>query len=112
MKLKRILQYLLVNKVCWFLLKPLTYAGNRLDASRANFLSRKETDANEALCEKLFSTQTVLNGIFKGMRMGNIKATGSSIYAKLLGSYESEVMPDLKKLLDQRYDLVINVGSD
>jgi len=73
---------------------------------------RKEEDANEALCAKLFESKTVLNGIFKGMQMGDIKATGSSIYAKLLGSYESEIMPELKRLLDQKYGLLINVGSD
>ena len=106
------MQFLLVNDVCWFLLRPLTYASKRLELSRENFLRRKQDDANEAICKELFKSETVLHGLFKGMRMGNIKATGSSIYPKLLGSYESEITPDLKEILNQQYDLLINVGSD
>ena len=112
MKIKRALQYLLVNDVCWFLLRPVTYIAKRLELSRENFLWRKQEDANEALCKKLFESKTVLNGPFKGMRMGDIRPTGSSIYSKLLGSYESEIMPELAKLLGQKYDYLINVGSD
>jgi len=112
MKKKRFLQYLLVNDVCWFLLKPVTYVSKRLELSRANFLLRQQEDANEALCNKIFETKTVLNGLFKGMKMGDIRPTGSSVYSKLLGSYESEIMPELKDLLNKKYDLFINVGSD
>ena len=112
MKRKRLLQYILVNDVCWLFIRPFVYLSTRLQLSRENFLLRKQEDANESLCGRLFETKTVLNGLFKGMKMGNIKATGSSIYAKLLGSYELEIVPELARLLSQRYDLLINVGSD
>lgn len=109
---KRLLQSLLVNDICWAIAAPFVYVTKRLSLSRENYTQRKTEDENIALCEKIFFKQEVKNGLFKGLQFNNIKPTGSSIYAKLLGSYELELEPVLKNLLTQDFTHFVNVGCD
>lgn len=111
-KYKRILQHLFVNDFCWYIASPFIYISKRLMLSRENFITRKAEDENTAICSRLFFQKTVLNGIFKELHFENIKATSSSIYSKLLGSYELELAPVLQKLLANPYTHFINVGCD
>jgi hypothetical protein len=39
----------------------------------------------------------VMNGVFKGMKYPKLKSIGSSLAPKILGSYEREIQPVLKK---------------
>jgi hypothetical protein len=113
MKKKRILQSILVNDITWFVIWPFVYLSNRLHASRLNYNNRKEEDNNLRIAESIFSSHTVLNGLFKGLRYGNVQGTGSSVYSKLLGSYEKEISEPLTQLLrDNNYQHCINIGSD
>lgn len=109
---KRLLQALLVNDICWAIAAPFVYVARRLALSRENYIQRKTEDENIALCEKIFFKQEVKNGLFKGLQFNQIKPTGSSIYAKLLGSYELELEPVLKNLLTQNFTHLVNVGCD
>jgi len=112
LRVKRLLQFLLVNDIGWFIASPFVYIARRLSKSRENFLNRKMEDTGIALTNELFSKKEVLNGLFKGLRFNGIEATGSSSYAKLLGSYELELAPDLQRLLAKPYHYLINVGCD
>jgi hypothetical protein len=109
---KRLLQSLLVNDICWAVAAPFVYVAKRLVLSRENYTQRKTEDENIALCEKIFFKQEVKNGLFKGLQFNHIKPTGSSIYSKLLGSYELELEPVLKNLLTQNFIHLVNVGCD
>src|SRR6478752_5182038 len=111
-RLKRTLQSLLVNDICWFIALPFVYAGKRLSLSRENYKNRKTEDENLAFCSEIFSARTVLHGPFTGLVYNGIEATGSSVYAKLLGSYETEIMPALETLLTKPYSNFVNIGSD
>ena len=110
--IKRIFQFLLVNNINWLLLRPFVYVSKRLSLSRVNYENRKIEDENFSISKILFKEKKVLNGLFKGLQYNDVKATGSSIYAKLLGSYELEIMPAIEKLLAKRYDNFINIGCD
>ena len=112
LRIKRILQSILVNDICWLILTPFVYAGSRLALSRANYKNREKETENTSICEILFKEKKVLHGLFKGLRYNSVKATGSNIYAKLLGSYELEIMPALQKLLHKQYNSFINIGCD
>jgi hypothetical protein len=109
---KRILQYLLVNNVCWFFVAPFVYVSKRLELSRANFKQRKTEDENIAICNKIFFKKEVLNGLFKGLIYNDITPTGSSIYAKLLGSYELELQPIMQQVLTNNFTHLVNIGCD
>jgi hypothetical protein len=109
---KRLLQSLLVNDICWAIAAPFVYVAKRLALSRENYNQRKTEDENIALCEKIFFKQEVKNGLFKGLQFNHIKPTGSSVYAKLLGSYELELESVLKNMLTQNFTHLVNVGCD
>jgi hypothetical protein len=109
---KRLLQSLLVNDICWTIAAPFIYVAKRLVLSRENYTQRKTEDENITLCENIFFKQEVKNGLFKGLQFNHIKPTGSSVYSKLLGSYELELEPVLKNLLNQNFTHLVNVGCD
>ena len=60
--------------------------GERLREER--FLEKKRTPLYS-----IFSEQIVLNGIFRGMTYPNFISVGSTLFPKLLGSYEKELEP-------------------
>lgn len=61
-------------------------------------------------CAELLSRLEVLGGPFAGMRYAEAGAVGSSIWPKLLGTYESEIRGCLTEILSRPYRRVIDVG--
>src|SRR6188768_1189017 len=108
--IKGFLQLLFVNDISWKLASPFVYVAKRLVQARSNYVNQKSE--NLALCENIFSKKQVLNGLFKGLVYDDIRATGSRTYAKLLGSYELELIPVLKRLIAAPYSELINIGCD
>lgn len=53
----------------------------------------------------------VLSGPFKGLRYPSPHASGSAIWPKLLGTYESELHPTLWSLADCSFDKIVDVGA-
>lgn len=52
----------------------------------------------------------VQSGPFRGMRYPSFTATGSSLYPKLIGSYEREIHNFIQKILVKKYDFIFDVG--
>ena len=112
MLMKRFIQKMLVNDVCWKVISPFVWLSDRLKASRVNY---KEYPVQSALLKKatkIFHSRIVLHGPFKGMNLGNINPGGSSVFAKLLGSYESEIHPFILDAFKNNYQHIINIGCD
>jgi hypothetical protein len=59
----------------------------------------------------LFRELKVMYGPFEGLMYPSLKAAGSGIFPKLIGSYEAELHGYIEMLLRERYDLVIDIGS-
>jgi hypothetical protein len=59
---------------------------------------------------KVFNKKTVLNGPFKGMLYPSLDSTGSALFPKLLGSYESELHTDVEELLKKKFIKIIDIG--
>ncbi|HRO42527.1 MAG TPA: methyltransferase [Flavipsychrobacter sp.] len=57
-----------------------------------------------------FSDLTVRDGYFKGLRYPGFGSFGSSLFPKLSGSYESELVPVFKELERNHYDQIIDIG--
>ena len=57
-----------------------------------------------------YADKIVRNGFFKGMKYSSLKSVGSSIFPKLLGSYEIELFPTLLRLYQNRYDDILDIG--
>jgi Methyltransferase small domain len=111
-KIKRLLQSVLLNKVCWKIISPFVWLGERAKVSRRNYI---ETPAKKILEEKawqIFEDRIVKYGPFKGMYFGNARTDADSVFAKLLGSYESELHPVFERLLQKHYKTIIDIGCE
>jgi hypothetical protein len=94
------------------MLNPFIYLAKRAIASRENFLFYNIEKECITICNRIFENEKVLHGLFVGMNMSGIKATGSNLYAKLLGCYEQIVIDELALMLKNTYANFINIGSD
>ena len=52
----------------------------------------------------------VRNGVFKGMKYPEMKAIGSPLLPKILGSYEREIQHVIERICRQPYEVVIDIG--
>lgn len=59
---------------------------------------------------RFFSGLTVADGPFAGLRYPAAVAYGSSLWPKLLGTYESELHPALARLRRRTYDDLVDIG--
>lgn len=69
---------------------------------------RKPIDSFIKTC--ILKEPIVRNGYFKGMKYPVFQAAGSAVYPKFIGSYENELNFIIKKIIDRKYDLIIDVG--
>lgn len=76
-----------------------------------NILYWEKTAYVEALiCRQISPGHTVLAGPFKGMIYPELKASGSPMLPKIVGSYEDELHPIINRILPRNYKTVIDVG--
>jgi 2-polyprenyl-3-methyl-5-hydroxy-6-metoxy-1,4-benzoquinol methylase len=71
--------------------------------------ARQELDIRDALMS-ISPDLTVKHGPFKGMIYPEMKAVGSSLVPKLLGSYEKELHPVLEKICSNDYCEIVDIG--
>ena len=50
------------------------------------------------------------HGIFAGMQYPELKSYGSSLFPKLLGSYEKELNPVIEAICKESYSTIVNIG--
>ncbi|HEY0897518.1 MAG TPA: class I SAM-dependent methyltransferase [Sphingobacteriaceae bacterium] len=76
------------------------------DKIQAKFFNRKL----ETKIAGIFAGHTVLNGPFSGLRYPGVGSVCSSVYPKLLGSYEKELQPGMTDIIAGRPPLIIDIG--
>lgn len=52
----------------------------------------------------------VMNGQFKGMKYPSLQAFRSSLYPKIIGSYESELNETIEQIRKKDYTMIIDIG--
>ncbi len=95
------------HKILWKLFYPLTKFSNGI-------LFQKQQFQDEPYLKEIMGVlenPIVLNGPFKGLKYPNFQSFGSAIFPKILGSYESEIAPVWNKLIENKYDIIIDIGS-
>lgn len=97
---------LVANPFGWKLITPFI----RL----ATHLSFLHSPYEHALAEKklkeFFSDKKVRSGVFKGLQYHDFISFGSSMFPKLLGSYEMELFPVFNQFKNKKYQQVLDVG--
>lgn len=57
-----------------------------------------------------FSDLVVRDGYFKGLKYPNFNSSGSSIFPKISGTYENELLPVFEKIKNKPYQTIIDIG--
>ncbi len=78
-------------------------------AQAARFLG-SEKERYPASLNDIFSGLTVRHGVFAGMKYPEMKSVGSTLFPKLLGSYERELEPLLQRICNNHYTEIVNIG--
>ncbi len=111
-RIKKIFQLVLVNDISYKILSPIIWLSDRLKASRDNYAQSASGEKLRREANLIFSDKIVRHGPFKGMIFSTEPSAASSTYAKLLGSYESEIHPFINIVLARQHQLVVNIGCD
>lgn len=72
--------------------------------------SKQNHQAAEINLFAFFDDKVVRQGFFKGLKYLNFESFGSSIFPKLLGSYEIELMPVFNSIKNNNYKNIVDVG--
>ena len=107
---KRLLQKLLVNDITYKVFSGLNYVTDRLKASRIDYKSALEYKRLREKADKIFEDRKIKNGLFKDLILSTEIKKDGSIYAMLLGSFESEIHQFIAEVVTRKYDEVINIG--
>ncbi|MEX2231771.1 MAG: methyltransferase [Cyclobacteriaceae bacterium] len=112
--LKRLIGFLIGNKVGWFFLKPFSRLGSYMSGVRYEIEQSRNAIEEERIHEDIFASifheRKVLHGPFKGLQYPTYNAIGSTLYPKLLGSYERELHEVIEALSEKQFSEVINIG--
>jgi hypothetical protein len=111
--MKKIIRALVKNSITWGILNffykifyRFKFEKDLIKIEEDNLVFKNKEDK----LKKRFSDLIVKNGMFKGMKYPEFVAHGSSMFSKLLGSYESELYPEFEILLKHEYSEIIDVG--
>lgn len=69
-----------------------------------------EHSLSQKKLEQQFNDLTVQAGFMKGLKYPSFSSFGSSIFPKLSGTYESELIDEFLKLESNKYSCIIDVG--
>ena len=71
--------------------------------------SKLDHKAAEISLFAFYEDKVVRNGFFKGLKYFSFETIGSSIFPKLLGSYEIELMPVLDSFKNNNYKNIVDI---
>ncbi len=92
----------------WKIMRPVVSAISLLSAKRQQVEDRRKILSSEIL--PYLNGLSVLNGPFKGMKYPKLDSVGSTLYPKIIGSYEKELHPTIERLSNIKYERIIDVG--
>jgi hypothetical protein len=83
---------------------------NKYKIYRDNYIYGVGAKVDKEIADKMFSAKQVLNGPFKDMIYPEMASVGSTLYPKLLGSYEYELQGIIYHCIQKNYSQIIDIG--
>lgn len=105
---KNLVRTLVTSDIGWKVISPLAKAGISMNKIRTSELKKKAKEEDNT--RHLFKEMRVLHGPFKGMKYPSFKSVGSTLYSKLVGSYEWEIHAVIESYCTKDYKEIIDVG--
>lgn len=114
-ELKKIVAGLARNKLFWKVIgAPLFKLAYYLHQQNSLPKRLRAEELKQATIEKLILSVTpdliVLNGPFRGLEYPAMESFGSTMAPKLIGSYEYEISELIRRLTEEKYNTVIDIG--
>lgn len=99
------------SKWGWFFVQFVMKSIDWMAFYKKEVLTDMEKTADERLRSKLFKDLVVVSGPFTGLKYVKYASKGSTLYPKLLGSYESELHSIVNKIINEAtITQIIDIG--
>ena len=111
--MRRVMRFLVSAPLSWKLINVFIKVFYRFKFEK-ELIEIEKTKLKQISTEKpikaLFPELIVRHGSFKGMIYPAYESHGSSLYPKLLGSYENELVAIIEEICAANYEDIIDVG--
>ncbi len=98
------------SRIVWnTLYRRIMYLARHIDRERSSPRGSL-LQGFDGLVDGMFSDRIVKGGPFRGMTYPELRAVGSSIFPKLIGSYEKELQLVIEELCRTDYSTIVDVG--
>ena len=101
-----VVDFIVVNKITWRIMTFLLRGSEWVRFRRSQY----EHKVAEKKLKLFYTDRIVKSGFFYGMKYCSFNSSGSSIFPKLLGSYEVELYSTFLKLQRHKYKYILDVG--
>lgn len=105
-------QAVLKNDFIWSLLYPIRKFAEYIQYQRNIVvppINADELKINREI-ETILGSSIVRNGLFKGMKYPYFQSYGSTIFPKIIGSYEKEVEHIIAKINNNQFETIVDIG--
>lgn len=89
---------------------PIVYLNNHVQAIRKEKETIDLSNKNDTRLIAIVGEPVVKNGWFKGMKYPSYDSVCSTIFPKIIGSYEAELNSVIQQIINSQYDVIIDVG--
>ncbi len=108
--LRYLAKYIAGHSWLYNLYMPIVYLNNHVQKIRsANNLALTLAEKDAKLIA-IVGDPVVKNGLFRGMKYPSYSAVCSTIFPKIIGSYEAELNEVMHQIIADNYDVIIDVG--
>ncbi len=92
----------------WSIIRPFVHLFKKIEFQRQLVEQKPVLDF---IKNTVLQQPVVRNGLFKGLKYPAFEAAGSAVFPKFIGSYESELIPLFRQIIDGHYDTILDIGS-
>ena len=89
---------------------PIVYLNNHVQVIKKEQTAIDLSNKNDAKLIAIVGDPVVKNGFFKGMKYPSFDSVCSTIFPKIIGSYEAELKDTIQQIIQNNYDVIIDVG--
>ncbi len=92
----------------WKLSTPLMYLSNHIQENKKK--NTPQVVVQDASLIQHLGEPIVKNGPCKGRKYPSLQSVGSTIFPKIIGSYEAELHPVVETLIARKFDSIYDIG--
>jgi len=110
-KIANITKKLVERDMIWNFFWPFVKASNYIQYHRRVSQSIMDQQKVDDRIIKIINQPIVKHGPFKGLKYPSFKSYGSTLYPKLIGSYEAELHAVIERTCSKTYAVILDIGS-